>query len=79
MKNAHKRTDRLAALRIVAIYAVVAALWIYLSDTALALFTSDPAVLLPYRRIQRPPLHCRHRFAPVSSYLPLYQEIQTGT
>jgi PAS domain S-box-containing protein len=45
MKNAHKRSDRLAALRIVAIYAVVAALWIYLSDTALGLFTSDPAVL----------------------------------
>jgi two-component system, cell cycle sensor histidine kinase and response regulator CckA len=45
MKNAQKRTDRLAALRIVTIYAMVAALWIYLSDTALDLLTHDPAVL----------------------------------
>jgi PAS domain S-box-containing protein len=45
MKNAHSRADSLAALRIVGIYAVVAALWIYLSDTAVGLFTSDPALL----------------------------------
>jgi len=45
MKNAHKRADCLAALQIVAIYVVVAALWIYLSDTALGFFTSNPAAL----------------------------------
>ncbi len=42
MKNDHGRSDRLGALRIVAIYAVVAALWIYLSDTVLARLTRDP-------------------------------------
>jgi PAS domain S-box-containing protein len=46
VKNAHGRSDRLAALRIVTIYAVVAALWIYLSDTVLAQLTRDPEDLV---------------------------------
>jgi len=46
METNHTRTDSLAALRIVAIYALVAALWIYLSDTALGLLTHDPKILL---------------------------------
>jgi PAS domain S-box-containing protein len=45
MKIAPSRTDRRAALRIVAIYAVFATTWIYLSDTALTLLVSDLATL----------------------------------
>jgi PAS domain S-box-containing protein len=45
VKNAYSPAGNVAALRIVAIYAVVAALWIYLSDTGVGLLTSDPAVL----------------------------------
>ncbi len=46
MKYPLDRTDRLAALRIIAIYALFAALWIYLSDEALGLFIRDPATLV---------------------------------
>ena len=41
MKYPLDRTDRLAALRIIAIYALFAAFWIYLSDEALGLFIRD--------------------------------------
>ncbi len=46
MKYALKKTDRRAALRIVAIYALVAALWIYFSDIALGVFIRDQGVLI---------------------------------
>lgn len=45
MKNTHSPPVSAAALRIVAIYAMVAALWIYLSDTVVGLLTNDPAIL----------------------------------
>lgn len=40
------RTDRTAAIRIVAIYGLIASLWIYLSDNVVSMFTRDPATLL---------------------------------
>jgi len=46
MKSDPARMDQRAALRIVAIYALFASLWIYLSDNVVALFTRDPATLL---------------------------------
>src|ERR1039457_2086634 len=46
MKYLLDRTDRLAALRIIAIYALIAALWIYLSDNILGLLVRDPAILV---------------------------------
>ncbi len=46
MKDPNDRISRLAALRIVAIYAVVAALWIYLSDHAVAWFVQEPTLLV---------------------------------
>jgi len=46
MKNHLDRTDRLAALKIIAIYGLFAALWIYFSDTALGLLVQDTALLV---------------------------------
>ena len=46
MKYPLDRTDRLAALRIIAIYALFAALWIYLSDEVLGMLIRDPATLV---------------------------------
>ena len=40
--------DRLVALRIVAIYALVSSLWIYLSDTLLGALVRDPDALVRY-------------------------------
>jgi len=46
MKYPLDRADCLAALRIIAIYALFAALWIYFSDQALGLFLKDPAAMV---------------------------------
>jgi len=46
MKYPLDRTDRLAALRIIAIYALFAALWIYLSDEVLGMLIRDPDTLV---------------------------------
>jgi two-component system, cell cycle sensor histidine kinase and response regulator CckA len=45
MKSGPSHTECLAALRIVAIYAMVAALWIYLSDNVLSLLVQDKDTL----------------------------------
>lgn len=41
-----KKPDRYDVLKIIAIYAIFSCLWIYLSDTAVGLFISDPAILI---------------------------------
>jgi len=46
MKKTASNLDRRAALRIVAIYSLFAAIWIYFSDTALDLLTSDPHLMV---------------------------------
>lgn len=46
MKYPLERTDRLAALRIIGIYALFAALWIYLSDEVLGMLIRDTAILV---------------------------------
>ncbi|HTY20628.1 MAG TPA: PAS domain S-box protein, partial [Geobacteraceae bacterium] len=46
MKYNPYREDRLAALRIIAIYALFAALWIYLSDNILGLIVRDPDIMV---------------------------------
>ncbi|HEX2768011.1 MAG TPA: PAS domain-containing protein [Geobacteraceae bacterium] len=46
MKHFLDRTDRLAALRIIAIYALFAALWIYFSDNALGMLVHDTSILV---------------------------------
>jgi PAS domain S-box-containing protein len=46
MKYHLDRTDQLAVLRIIAIYAIFAALYIYLSNEALGLFIRDPATIV---------------------------------
>ena len=46
MKYPFDRTDRLAALRIIAIYALFAALWIYLSDEILGVLIRERATLV---------------------------------
>ena len=46
MDPRHKRNSRWAALRIVGIYAVFAALWIYFSDHALSIVASDPGAMV---------------------------------
>jgi PAS domain S-box-containing protein len=46
MTYSHSRSDRPAALRIVVIYALFAALWIYLSDHALGSLARDTAFLV---------------------------------
>jgi len=46
MKHKLDRTGRLAALRIIAIYGLFAALWIYFSDTALGLLVQDRSILV---------------------------------
>ena len=46
MNNHLDRTGRLAALRIIAIYGLFAALWIYFSDTALGLLVQDRSILV---------------------------------
>jgi signal transduction histidine kinase len=46
MKNKPDHTDRLDAVRIVAVYAVFSSLWIYLSDSALGLLARDPATMI---------------------------------
>jgi PAS domain S-box-containing protein len=46
MKNNLDRSSRLAALRIIAIYGLFAALWIYFSDTALGLLVQDTSLLV---------------------------------
>jgi PAS domain S-box-containing protein len=40
-----KKPDRYSVLKIITIYAIFSGLWIYLSDTALGLFISDPATI----------------------------------
>jgi signal transduction histidine kinase len=45
MKNEPEHTDRLGALRIVAVYAVFSSLWIYLSDSALGRLARDPETI----------------------------------
>ncbi len=46
MKYPLNKTDHSAALKIIAVYAVFAALWIFLSDEALGLLIKDPAVIV---------------------------------
>ncbi len=46
MKYPLDRADRLAAIRIIAIYALFAALWIYLSDEVLGMLIRDPDTLV---------------------------------
>jgi len=46
LKKNLSRTDRLAVLRIVSIYAVIAAVWIYISDSALGLLVKDEDTLI---------------------------------
>jgi len=46
------RADRLSVVRIVAIYAIFSALWIYLSDTALELFARDVASITRFSEIK---------------------------
>jgi PAS domain S-box-containing protein len=46
MKHPFDRADRIAALKIIAIYALFAALWIYFSDTALGLLIRDKEILV---------------------------------
>jgi len=48
MEDALKRKDRIAAVRIVVIYAGFAALWIYFSDTALGLVVMVRASLVRF-------------------------------
>ena len=43
MKMNLKKPDRYDVLKIIAIYAIFSCLWIYLSDTAMGLFITDPA------------------------------------
>ncbi len=46
MKYPFDRADRIASLKIIAIYALFAGLWIYLSDEALGLFIRDPDIMV---------------------------------
>jgi PAS domain-containing protein len=46
MKYPLDRADRLTALRIIAIYVLFAALWIYLSDEILGILVRDPAIIV---------------------------------
>jgi PAS domain S-box-containing protein len=46
MKFPLDRADRLAALRIIAIYALFASLWIYFSDNALGMLIRDPDTMV---------------------------------
>lgn len=48
MKYHFTRKDRLAALRIVVIYAFFSCVWIYLSDAALGILIRDPAIIVRY-------------------------------
>ncbi len=52
MKYALKRTDHLAALRIVVVYTLFSAAWIYLSDLALLAWLADPAVIVRFSVIK---------------------------
>jgi signal transduction histidine kinase len=45
MKNEPDYTDRLGAVRIVAVYAIFSSLWIYLSDSALGLLVKDSSTI----------------------------------
>lgn len=48
MKKNLKKPDRYDVLKIIAIYAIFSCLWIYLSDTAMGLFITDPATSIRF-------------------------------
>jgi PAS domain S-box-containing protein len=45
MNKYQKKPDSFTVLKIIAVYAIFSGLWIYLSDTALGFFLSDPAAI----------------------------------
>ena len=72
--------NRRNVIRIVAVYSLFGALWIYLSDSALGILFRDPDVITRIATLQRAAVHNHHRSPALCPDRPLhfqYLRIQT--